>query len=168
VRTCDDEFLMISAKEILGLFPECEVTLAPPPLSKGEALCEPAAAAVRQPGHLLASPRRSLGFAPPPHDGFAFLASARRCACRPTSLPIGEIFTTIFEVVGVFFRHVSCFANPESSSRIHRRWLGYWWGGSLPYEQLLLLSRVARWFPMAHPSPVTSIPQGARSSTLAI
>ena len=65
-------------------------------------LCDPTAA-VRQPGRLPASSRRPLGFAPPPHDGFAFIASAQGCACRPTSLQIGYKFATIFEVVGIFF-----------------------------------------------------------------
>jgi hypothetical protein len=43
------------------------------------------------------------------------------------------------------------------SSRIHRRSLGYWWGGSLPSEQLLLLSRVARWFPHGPPFALTPL-----------
>src|SRR5215217_9305287 len=47
-------------------------------------LCGPAAA-VRQPGYLPA--RRPLGFAPPPHDGFAFLASAHGWACPATNTP---------------------------------------------------------------------------------
>jgi hypothetical protein len=44
----------------------------------------PRRSAVRQPGYLLA--RRPLGFAPPPHDGFALLASAHKdaTACRHT------------------------------------------------------------------------------------
>jgi hypothetical protein len=47
------------------------------PLSSLRAeLCCPADA-VRQPGYLPA--RRPLGFAPPPHDGFALLASAQGC-----------------------------------------------------------------------------------------
>jgi hypothetical protein len=47
-------------------------------------LCE-LAAAVRQPGYLPA--RRPLGFAPPPHDGFALLASAHGCAYLATNTP---------------------------------------------------------------------------------
>jgi len=41
----------------------------------------PGSLAVRQPGYLTLE--RPIGFAPPPHDGFAFLAapSRRRCAC---------------------------------------------------------------------------------------
>ncbi len=62
--------------------------------------------------------------------GLPFSPAHRKCACRPTSLPIGDRFATILEVVGVFIRHFSCFANPERSSRIHRCSLGYWWGGS--------------------------------------
>jgi hypothetical protein len=51
-RTCTDEFPMISAKEFSVYCPQCEVALTPPPLSYGEALCDPTAA-VRQPGRLL-------------------------------------------------------------------------------------------------------------------
>jgi hypothetical protein len=40
----------------------------------------------------------------------------------------------------------------KNSPGIHLRSLGYWWGGSTTFsEQLLLPSRVARSFPVAHP-----------------
>src|SRR5215204_2413068 len=58
---------------------------------------------------------------------------------------------------GVSNRPTSGSGFPESSSRIHRCSLGYWWGGSLPSEQLLLLSRVARWFPQDPPFPLACI-----------
>jgi hypothetical protein len=48
--------------------------------------------------------RRSLGFAPPPHDGFAFLASAPEMRVQAPYLPTGDKFATVFEVVGIFFR----------------------------------------------------------------
>jgi hypothetical protein len=49
----------------------------------GAKLCCPAA--VRQPGYLPA--RRSLGFAPPPHDGFALLANAHTDALACWHIP---------------------------------------------------------------------------------
>jgi hypothetical protein len=48
-------------------------------------------------------------------------------------------------------------ASPENSSRIHRCSLGYRWGGSLPSEQLLLPSRVVRWFSHGPPFALTLI-----------
>src|SRR5215207_18955 len=63
----------------------CSVTLhpRPPPSLKAEP-CRPAA--VRQPGYLLRA-RRPMGFAPPPHDGFAFLASATRMRMTAGTCP---------------------------------------------------------------------------------
>ena len=54
----------------------------PLPTLRAEHCCP--AAAVRQPGYLLT--RRPLGFAPPPHDGFALLASAHGCAYLATNI----------------------------------------------------------------------------------
>jgi hypothetical protein len=54
-----------------------------PPFRIRAGLCRPATIAVRQPGYLLpSSSRRPLGFAPPLHSGFAFIAAPRRQ--RPT------------------------------------------------------------------------------------
>jgi hypothetical protein len=51
----------------------------------------------------------------------------------------------------------------ESSSRIHRRSPEFWWGGSLPSEQLLLPSRVARWFLRGHPFLLSLFTRVSRS-----
>src|SRR5215211_6142609 len=86
-----------------------------------------------------------------------FSPAHRRCACRPTSLPIGDRFATIFELVGVFFFDI--FLDLRTRN-VHRGFIGarYGIGGvGLSSEQLLLLSRVARWFPQGPPFPVASI-----------
>jgi hypothetical protein len=89
-------------------------------------LCDPTAA-VRQPGRLL---ELALGgpqtLRPRLTTGLPFSPAHQRCACRPTSLPIGYKFATIFEVVGIFFSDI--------------------------FLVLFLLSRVARRFPQANPS----------------
>jgi hypothetical protein len=41
-----------------------------------------------------------MGFAPPPHSGFAFLA-AHGCACMTTPLPLGDEFAMNLEGVGI-------------------------------------------------------------------
>jgi hypothetical protein len=102
---------MNSAREILDLFP-MNVRSHPHPL-----LSLKAELSVTPPllfGSLAASQlaRRPLGFAPPPHGGFAFLASAQGCACKPTSLPTGAKFATVFEVVSVFFSTFFLFYEP--------------------------------------------------------
>ena len=78
-------------------------------------LCDPTAA-VRQPGRLL---EPALGgpqtLRPRLTTGLPFSPAHQRCACRPTSLLIGYKFATIFEVVGIFFRHFSCASSPFSS-----------------------------------------------------
>src|SRR5215208_1088421 len=60
--------------------------------------------------------------------------------------------TLPFEVLGVFFRHFCCFANPERSSWIHRRSLGYWWGGSSLLSSSFSFPELLVGFPKAHPS----------------
>jgi len=65
----------------------CRYTTGPqtaPSLVRAEHSCP--AAAVRQPGYLPAT--RPLGFAPPPHDGFALLASATRMRLPAGTFPM--------------------------------------------------------------------------------
>jgi hypothetical protein len=58
----------------------------PPSVTSGH--CYPAVA-VRQPGYLPANSRRPIGFAPPPYDGFALLASAHtRMRCPASTFPM--------------------------------------------------------------------------------
>ena len=77
---------------------KCRYWATDPPSKRAERWYP--AAAVRQPGYLPA--RRPLGFAPPPHDGFALLA-AHGCACILTSLPMGDESAMNFEGMSVFF-----------------------------------------------------------------
>ena len=44
---------------------------------------------------------RPVGFAPPPRDGFALLASAHGCACLSALLPMGDAFAMNIEAVSV-------------------------------------------------------------------
>ena len=85
---------------------KCRYWATDPPSKRAERWYP--AAAVRQPGYLPA--RRPLGFAPPPHDGFALLA-AHGCACILTSLPMGDESAMNFEGMSVFFRHFVVFRN---------------------------------------------------------
>ena len=86
----------------------------PPSVTSGH--CCPAVA-VRQPGYLPA--RRSLGFAPPPHSGFALLASTHGCAYLATKASyIGSQRHAI--LLGGCIEHVDdalpcCFAPPSVS-----------------------------------------------------
>jgi len=61
--------------------------------------------------------RRPLGFAPPPHDGFALLASTHGCACLATNIPymVSQPHTIL---LGGCIPHVDdalpcCFAPPS-------------------------------------------------------
>jgi hypothetical protein len=72
--------------------------------------------------------------------GLPFSPAHRRCACRPTSLPIGDRFATLFEVVGVFFDIFLVLR----TWKVHRRFIVARYGidgVGLCSEQLLLLSR---------------------------
>jgi hypothetical protein len=112
------DFRLFPQKRFSVYRPECKTALAPLPSLRTERLVTPPLLLF---GSLAASQlaRRSLGFAPPPHDGFAFLA-AHGCACRPTSLPTGYKFATVFEVVGVFFRHFLV----VRTRKVHRGFIG--------------------------------------------
>src|SRR5215216_4942045 len=70
-----------------------------PPFSIRAELCCPAAT-IRQPGYLLT--RRPVGFAPPPRNGFAFLAAHTDAPACPTSTRADESPMN-FEGVGVVF-----------------------------------------------------------------
>ena len=66
-----------------------------------------------------------MGFASPPHDGFALLA-ARGCACIPTSIPKGDESTMNFE--GVDVKISDFLLSSEAFVRIgseHRRERGF-------------------------------------------
>ena len=70
-----------------------ELCQTPPLLSRSVAWPPPTSLALGGPKALRPRLTTSLPFSP----------AHRRCACRPTSLLIGDRFATIFEVVGIFF-----------------------------------------------------------------
>ena len=83
--------------------------------------------------------------------GLPFSPAHRRCACRPTSLPIGDGFATLFEVVGVFFDIYLVLR----TWKVHRRFIVARYGIDgwvyVLSSSFSFPDRVARWFLLGPP-----------------